>query len=412
MNSETPRSAGVSDVALRVDSSTLHKQNQCVGPAGVPNGRASHTHTLDVLLCQGVVGVCGHLVPVGALLASLALALDPERADVRAVALVVWRGPRKLLQQRRVRLESLLYRKLPGLPARKLLCTRSAWVLARLVRACVRALALNKTLVSQARRSCACVNALNTAQPKQAKWQEWSFRQRGNIKQRQGRRRCVTCASMFWAKYSRLTSALGMLSWIPTALSRTSTGKPARRMRELFACYSVVQGTSRRRSACQACATDIHEAHTQMHNCVHPRDWLCEKFAHLRTTTPGRQAPQSAVEQTLRTLRKQCAERNEDIPYSRSKIHVWHTFLSFAHVWQTSVFLNLAPLPGHHRNTVNGRVQILHSFPNRSLVMRTYGLSPRQVWQRIGKSCRWGVSRGVSNENAHIPSSQIHEGEG
>ena len=39
-------------------------------------------------------------------------------------------------------------------------------------------------------------------------------------------------------------------------------------------------------------------------------------------------------------------------------MHVWQTFLSLAHVWQTSVFLKRMPLPGHQRNTVNGRVQI------------------------------------------------------
>ena len=39
-------------------------------------------------------------------------------------------------------------------------------------------------------------------------------------------------------------------------------------------------------------------------------------------------------------------------------MHVWQTFFSLAHVWQTSVFLNRIPLPGHHRKTVNGRVQI------------------------------------------------------
>lgn len=35
---------------------------------------------------------------------------------------------------------------------------------------------------------------------------------------------------------------------------------------------------------------------------------------------------------------------------------------------------------------VNGRVHILHSLPKRSFIIRTYGLSPRQVWQRIGNS--------------------------
>ena len=42
---------------------------------------------LDVLLCQGPRG--GHLVAVGAFCSTLALALHEERADGRAVALVV-----------------------------------------------------------------------------------------------------------------------------------------------------------------------------------------------------------------------------------------------------------------------------------------------------------------------------------
>ena len=33
----------------------------------------------------------------------------------------------------------------------------------------------------------------------------------------------------------------------------------------------------------------------------------------------------------------------------------------------------------HHLKTVKGRVQILHSFPYRSRIIRTYGLSPRHV---------------------------------
>ena len=149
-------------------------------------------------------------------------------------------------------------------------------------------------------------------------------------------------------------------------------------------------------------------------------------------------------------------DSQEDIPYCKSKMHVWQTFLSLAHVWQTSVFLKRMPLPGHQRNTVNGRVQIfqpgtragifvsiprrvfrarrnqvlhartLHSWPYGSFVcvspqqhacarssscqhpatrvlspvvrarphrsassrtMRTYGLSPKHVSHRIGKSC-------------------------
>ena len=44
---------------------------------------------LEVLIGERVVGVAGLLVPVGTLLASLALALHPEGADVRPVSLVV-----------------------------------------------------------------------------------------------------------------------------------------------------------------------------------------------------------------------------------------------------------------------------------------------------------------------------------
>ena len=118
-----------------------------------------------------------------------------------------------------------------------------------------------------------------------------------------------------------------------------------------------------------------------------------------------------------------------NLPYSRSRRHVWQTFLILLHVWHTSVFLNRMRAPGHQRKMVKGRSQILHSLPNFSLVcgkkikqdishtsrqvksktdfklnhiiwfyfycynwfvsiltMRMYGLSPRHVWQRIGKS--------------------------
>ena len=44
---------------------------------------------LEVLIGERVVGVAGLLVPVGTLLASLALALHPEGADMRPVPLVV-----------------------------------------------------------------------------------------------------------------------------------------------------------------------------------------------------------------------------------------------------------------------------------------------------------------------------------
>lgn len=72
-------------------------------------------------------------------------------------------------------------------------------------------------------------------------------------------------------------------------------------------------------------------------------------------------------------------------PYCKSNKHVWQTFFSLAHVWQTSVFLN-RPLPAFHRKTVNGLVQILHSAPNEFLSILMYGFSPRQVSQRMGNS--------------------------
>lgn len=49
-------------------------------------------------------------------------------------------------------------------------------------------------------------------------------------------------------------------------------------------------------------------------------------------------------------------------------MHVWQTFLTLAHVVQTSVFLKRDPAPGFQRKTVNGRVQILHSLPNSCLL--------------------------------------------
>ena len=55
-------------------------------------------------------------------------------------------------------------------------------------------------------------------------------------------------------------------------------------------------------------------------------------------------------------------------PYSKSSKHTWQTFFNLLHVWQTSVFLYLASLPGLHLNTVNGRVHILHSLSKLALV--------------------------------------------
>tara|TARA_B110000503_G_C6892991_1_gene307530 strand:+ start:295 stop:507 length:213 start_codon:yes stop_codon:yes gene_type:complete len=50
------------------------------------------------------------------------------------------------------------------------------------------------------------------------------------------------------------------------------------------------------------------------------------------------------------------------------------------------VFLNLPSTPAFQRNTVNGLVQILHYVPNGCFNIRTYGLSPRHVSHKIGKS--------------------------
>jgi len=47
-------------------------------------------------------------------------------------------------------------------------------------------------------------------------------------------------------------------------------------------------------------------------------------------------------------------------PYSRSRMQVWQTFLSFAHVWHISVFLYRIPAPGCQRKIVNGRLHVYH----------------------------------------------------
>jgi hypothetical protein len=67
-------------------------------------------------------------------------------------------------------------------------------------------------------------------------------------------------------------------------------------------------------------------------------------------------------------------------------MHVWHTFLTRAHIWQSSVFLKRAWGPGFQRKTVKGRSHVLHAPPAGSRVMRTYGLSPRHVSHRMGNS--------------------------
>ena len=72
-------------------------------------------------------------------------------------------------------------------------------------------------------------------------------------------------------------------------------------------------------------------------------------------------------------------------PYSRSSRQVWHTFLILEQVWQTSVFLNLIRAPGHHLNTVNGRAQILHSFPYFSFI---YWIKFTDLYKNL-KKCLW-----------------------
>ena len=53
-----------------------------------------------------------------------------------------------------------------------------------------------------------------------------------------------------------------------------------------------------------------------------------------------------------------CPDIARVVPYCRSRIHVWHTFLTLAHVGQTSVFLYRASEPGRQRKITNGRSQI------------------------------------------------------
>ena len=52
-------------------------------------------------------------------------------------------------------------------------------------------------------------------------------------------------------------------------------------------------------------------------------------------------------------------------------MQVWHTFLTRAQVWHSSVFLGRALGPGFQRYTVKGRSQILHAPPAGSSIMRT-----------------------------------------
>lgn len=52
-------------------------------------------------------------------------------------------------------------------------------------------------------------------------------------------------------------------------------------------------------------------------------------------------------------------------------MQVWHTFLTRAHIWQSSVFFWRAFGPGFQRYTVKGRSQILHAPPAGSCIMRT-----------------------------------------
>jgi hypothetical protein len=62
--------------------------------------------------------------------------------------------------------------------------------------------------------------------------------------------------------------------------------------------------------------------------------------------------------QADRQISRKCRENVRVVPYCRSRIHVWHTFLTLAQVGQTSVFLYRASEPGRQRKITNGRSQI------------------------------------------------------
>ena len=57
---------------------------------------------LDVLIGKRIVRVGGFVMPVGALFSPLTLALHPETADMRPIALVVGRSACQLSQQLRL----------------------------------------------------------------------------------------------------------------------------------------------------------------------------------------------------------------------------------------------------------------------------------------------------------------------
>lgn len=79
-------------------------------------------------------------------------------------------------------------------------------------------------------------------------------------------------------------------------------------------------------------------------------------------------------------------------PYVRSSEHDWQQFFCREHVRQTLVLRGFprdepfCARSGCHRNTVKGRVHILHSAPYFSLVIRMYGLAPRHCVHTAGTS--------------------------
>lgn len=67
-----------------------------------------------------------------------------------------------------------------------------------------------------------------------------------------------------------------------------------------------------------------------------------------------------------------------------------------------NVVLYLIFFPGDHLNTVNGRLQSLHSFPKAILVILTYGFSPRHFSHTIGNSYISRINQ-ISNFITNLP---------
>ena len=67
-------------------------------------------------------------------------------------------------------------------------------------------------------------------------------------------------------------------------------------------------------------------------------------------------------------------------------MQTWQTFFACAQLLHISTRLRRPFVPACQANTVKGTSQTWHFFPNFSCVIRTYGLSPRQVSQTNGNS--------------------------